>query len=90
VVLGLFAVANSREDAICNFVGGVDYRALESALRSAKGVLAVCLPDKRVAKMGDAHAWVENMTRGELFLNPWAAPRVRSAAPIDLNNMAVM
>jgi hypothetical protein len=30
------------------------------------------------------------MTKGELFLNPWAAPAVRSAAPIDLNNMAVM
>jgi hypothetical protein len=40
--------------------------------------------------MEDAHDWVENMTKGELFLNPWAAPAVRSAAPIDLNNMAVM
>ena len=90
MVLGLVAVADGREDAICNFVGGADYRAFESSLRSAKGVLAVCLPDERVANMGDAHAWVENMTRGELFLNPWTAPTVRSAAPIDLNNMAVM
>jgi hypothetical protein len=90
VVLGLFAVANGREDAICNFVGSIDYRALESSLRSAMDVLAVRLPDQWVANMGDAHAWVENMTRGELFLNPWAAPTVRSAAPIDLNNMAVM
>lgn len=90
MVLGLVAVADGREDAICNLVGGADYRALEPFLRSAKSVLAVCLPDKRVANMGDAHAWVENMTKGELFLNPWAAPTVRSAAPIDLNNMAVM
>jgi hypothetical protein len=29
------------------------------------------------------------MRKGELFLKPWAAPTVRSAAPIDLNNMAV-
>lgn len=29
------------------------------------------------------------MTKGELFLNAWAAFAVRSAAPIDLNNMAV-
>ena len=56
MVLGLFAVADSREDAICNSVGGVDYRALESSLRSVKGVLAICLPDNRVADMGDAHA----------------------------------
>lgn len=90
MVLGLFAVADGREDAIYNFVGSADYRALESSLRSAKGVLAVCPPDTWVADTGDAHAWVENMTKGELFLNPWTAPTVRSAAPIDLNNMAVM
>jgi hypothetical protein len=29
------------------------------------------------------------MRKGELFLKPWAAPAERSAAPIDLNNMAV-
>jgi hypothetical protein len=29
------------------------------------------------------------MRKGELFLKPRAAPAVRSAAPIDLNNMAV-
>ena len=90
MVLGLGAIADGREDAICDFVGGADYRALESSLRSAMDVLAVCLPYERVARMGEAHAWVENMTKGELFLNPWAAPTVRSAAPIDLNNMAVM
>jgi hypothetical protein len=56
VVLGLGAIADSREDTICNFVGGADYRTLESSLRSAKGVLAVCLPYERVANVGEAHA----------------------------------
>jgi len=43
VVLGLVAVADSREDAISDLVGSVDYRALESALRSAIDMLAACL-----------------------------------------------
>jgi hypothetical protein len=38
---------------------------------------------------GFPYGWVESMRKGELFLKPWAAPTVRSAAPIDLNNMAV-
>lgn len=37
-----------------------------------------------------SYGWVDSMSMGELFLNAWAAPAVRSAAPIDLSNMAVM
>lgn len=41
--------------------------------------------------MANAYAWVESMNSGELCLKPWAAaPRVRSAAPIDLKSMAAM
>ena len=43
MVLAQFAVADSREDAIGNFIGGADYRALKSSLGSAKRVLAICL-----------------------------------------------
>jgi hypothetical protein len=39
---------------------------------------------------GVSYGWVESMRKGELAVKAWAAPALRSAAPIDLINMAAM
>ena len=39
---------------------------------------------------GVSYGLVESIRKGELAVKAWAAPTVRSAAPIDLINMAAM
>jgi hypothetical protein len=51
-------------------------------------VLDVCLV--RAVANGDSYGLVESMRKGELMWKALAAPAVRSAAPIDLINMAAM